>query len=181
MTLPALLDADVEHFVAEGWLLTRSHDDVDAVVAWVDEVSSWPDDGPWLHHRELTDDGPQLCRTENFVPFHEGLATLLTTGPMLQTASALLGEPAVLYKEKINYMASLSSPSAMARGSAPSNRPSIWASVRSGTKPKSVSPSTGAGRGLPITAVPTTTPSVSNATSVRLRFGSLTTRGCSTR
>jgi hypothetical protein len=103
MTLPALLDADVEHFVAEGWLLTRSHDDVDAVVAWVDEVSSWPDEGPWLHHRELTDVGPQLCRTENFVPFHEGLATLLTTGPMLQTASALLGEPAVLYKEKINY------------------------------------------------------------------------------
>jgi hypothetical protein len=103
MTLTALVDADVEHFVAEGWLLTRSHDDVDAVVAWVDEVSSWPDEGPWLHHRELTDVGPQLCRTENFVPFHEGLATLLTTGPMLQTASALLGEPAVLYKEKINY------------------------------------------------------------------------------
>ena len=58
MHSPALLDADVEHFVAEGWLLTRSHDDVDAVVAWVDEVAAWPDDGPWLHHRELTDVGP---------------------------------------------------------------------------------------------------------------------------
>ena len=57
----------------------------------------------WLHHREMTDDGPKLCRSENFVPFHDGLRALLTTGPMLDTASALLGEPAVLYKEKINY------------------------------------------------------------------------------
>src|SRR5688572_499019 len=103
MTTP-VLGADVEHFTEHGWLLTRSHDEVDAVVAWVEEVAAWPDgEGEWLHHRELTDDGPQLCRTENFVPFHEGLRTLLTTGAMLTTASALLGEPAVLYKEKINY------------------------------------------------------------------------------
>jgi hypothetical protein len=99
-----VLAADVEHFVEHGWLLTRSHDDVEAVQRWVAEVSSWADDdGEWLHHRELTDTGPQLCRTENFVPFHEGLRALLTTGAMLETASALLGEPAVLYKEKINY------------------------------------------------------------------------------
>lgn len=95
---------DGEHFREHGWVLTRSHDDVAAVAKWVDEVAAWPDgEGPWLHHRELTDAGPQLCRTENFVPFHEGLRTLLTTGAMLDTASALLGEPAVLYKEKINY------------------------------------------------------------------------------
>jgi hypothetical protein len=101
--MTTVLAADVEHFTEQGWLLTRSHDDVDAVVAWVDEVAAWPDDGPWLHHRELTDAGPQLCRTEDFVPYHDGLRALLTTGTMLTTASALLGEPAVLYKEKINY------------------------------------------------------------------------------
>jgi ectoine hydroxylase-related dioxygenase (phytanoyl-CoA dioxygenase family) len=99
-----VVSADVEHFTRLGWLRTRSHDDVAAVAAWVDEVAAWPDDdGEWLHHRELTDAGPQLCRTENFVPFHAGLRALLTEGPMLATASALLGEPAVLYKEKINY------------------------------------------------------------------------------
>ncbi len=99
-----VLAADVEHFTEHGWLLTRSHDDVDAVLRWVEEVAGWPDEaGEWLHHRELTDAGPQLCRTENFVPCHDGLRSLLTTGPMLATASALLGEPAVLYKEKINY------------------------------------------------------------------------------
>jgi len=99
-----ILDADVQHFTEHGWLLTRSHDDVDAVVSWVEEVAAWPDGvGEWLHHRELTDTGPQLCRTENFVPFHDELRALLTAGMMLVTASALLGEPAVLYKEKINY------------------------------------------------------------------------------
>jgi len=96
--------ADVEHFAEQGWLLAGGHPDVDALVAWVEEVAAWPDEaGEWLHHRELTDAGTQLCRTENFVPFHEGLRSLLTTGSMLATASALLGEPAVLYKEKINY------------------------------------------------------------------------------
>ncbi len=99
-----VLAADVEHFCDQGWVLTRSHDDVAAVQRWVSEVAAWPqDDGEWLHHLELTDTGPQLCRTENFVPFHADLRALLTTGPMLETASALLGEPAVLYKEKINY------------------------------------------------------------------------------
>jgi Phytanoyl-CoA dioxygenase (PhyH) len=95
---------DVEHFMEHGWVLTRSHDDVGAVQRWVDDVAAWADDdGPWLHHRELTDAGPTLCRTENFVPFHAGLRELLTAGTMLETATALLGEPAVLYKEKINY------------------------------------------------------------------------------
>ena len=95
---------DADHFAQHGWVLTRTHDRIDEVRAWVEEVAAWPDsDGPWLHHREMTDEGPKLCRSENFVPFHPGLRELLTTGPMLEAASALLGEPAVLYKEKINY------------------------------------------------------------------------------
>ena len=100
----SVTSADRARFAAEGWLLTRSQDDPAALIGWVEEVAAWPDDaGDWMHHRELTDTGPQLCRTENFVPFHPELRVLLTSGPMLATASALLGEPAVLYKEKINY------------------------------------------------------------------------------
>ncbi|MBX3314266.1 MAG: phytanoyl-CoA dioxygenase family protein [Actinobacteria bacterium] len=97
---------EVRSFRATGWLLTRTLDDdgVAALRTWVDEVAAWPDDGDgWMHHRELTDDGPKLCRSENLVPFHAGLRELLTTGSLLDTASALLGEPAVLYKEKVNY------------------------------------------------------------------------------
>jgi hypothetical protein len=94
----------VDYFREHGWVRATLPADPAVLVAWVEEVAAWPEDGgPWLHHRELTDAGPRLCRTENFVPFHEGLRALLTTGPMLDAASALLGEPAVLYKEKINY------------------------------------------------------------------------------
>src|SRR5205807_4109007 len=96
---------DVAQFAEHGWLLTRLLDDAGRVDLrrWVDEVARWPEDGDgWLHYRELTDDGPKLCRTENFVPFHAGLRALLTDGPMLATAAALLGEPAALYKEQIN-------------------------------------------------------------------------------
>jgi hypothetical protein len=100
------LVAGAAHFAETGWLLTQTLDaaGVTELRAWLDEIASWPDDGDgWMHHRELTDTGPQLCRSENLIPFHAGLRALLTTGPMLETASALLGEPAVLYKEKVNY------------------------------------------------------------------------------
>lgn len=96
----------VEHFTRTGWLLTRTLDDrdVEQLRGWVDEIAAWPDPGDgWLHHREMTDAGPQLCRSENLVPFHAGLRQLLTSGALLDFASALLGEPAVLYKEKLNY------------------------------------------------------------------------------
>jgi ectoine hydroxylase-related dioxygenase (phytanoyl-CoA dioxygenase family) len=98
-------DTLVQGFRERGWALTPTlgPDEAAELVRWVDEVAAWPDDGEWMHHRELTDSGAALCRTENFVPFHPGLRALLTTGPMLDVASALLGEPAVLYKEKVNY------------------------------------------------------------------------------
>ncbi len=78
--------AAVAHFAEHGWLLMSTLDaaGVSAVRGWVEEVASWPDDGDgWLHHRELTDAGPKLCRSENIVPFHDGLAELLTAGAML--------------------------------------------------------------------------------------------------
>ena len=100
-------DADaVDHFTRTGWLLTRAVDSagVASLQRSVDEIAAWADDdGDWLHYRELTATGPKLCRTENFVRFHEGLCQLLTSGHMIDVAAALLGEPALLYKEKINY------------------------------------------------------------------------------
>jgi hypothetical protein len=98
----------VDFFRANGWVMTRTldADGSEQLRVWIDEVMAWPDDaGQWIHYREMTDDGPRLCRTENFVPYHEGIRSLLTEGPMIDAASALLGEPAVLYKEKINYKA----------------------------------------------------------------------------
>ena len=104
---PAPTAAAVAFFAHHGWVITETLDPAGAaqVQTWVDEIMGWPDGGDWLHYRERTDTGPRLCRTENFVPFHAGLRALLTSGAMPEVASALLGEPAVLYKEKINYKA----------------------------------------------------------------------------
>jgi len=97
----------VEHFRRFGWVLTEplNPQTVAELRDWIGAVMAWPDEGPWLHYREETTNGPRLCRTENFIPFHDGLRSLLTQGELAETASLLLEEPAVLYKEKINYKA----------------------------------------------------------------------------
>ena len=96
----------VEHFRDVGWVHVRdravSHQAAE-LQAWAGEIAAWPDDGGWMHHRELTDHGPALCRTENMVPYHPALRDLLCTGSLVAAAGALLGEPAVLYKDKLNY------------------------------------------------------------------------------
>ena len=103
--------AAVNHFVRHGWVHVRPADGADLgahLQAWAAEVAAWPDgdgfaDGGWLHYHELTDTGPALCRSENLVPHHDGLRDLLCAGALADTASALLGETAVLYKDKLNY------------------------------------------------------------------------------
>ena len=95
----------IGHFQEHGWVLTQDlcDEDIAEIGIWVDEIAAtFGQDGPVLHHREMTDYGPKLARSENFVPIHAQLRNLLT-GRLAATASRLLGEQAVLYKEKINY------------------------------------------------------------------------------
>ena len=96
---------DVAFFREHGWLLVRSGSGVTPALLseWCDDVAHAANDGPGLHYREATADGPKLCRSEDFVPWHEGLRSLLTDGEVVATAAQLLEEPVVLYKEKINY------------------------------------------------------------------------------
>ena len=69
---------------------------------WVDEVSQ-SDDPRLMHHHEQTDAGPALARTEHFADVHPRLGALVTEGPVVAAGAELLGEPVVLYKEKINF------------------------------------------------------------------------------
>ena len=98
-------DAEAAHFDQQGWLLLDGLVGVAVgdLQAEVDRVASLPDDGPWEHHYEQTDAGTRLARTENFTPSSPLLAGLLRDGPIVEVAGQLLGEPALLYKEKINY------------------------------------------------------------------------------
>jgi ectoine hydroxylase-related dioxygenase (phytanoyl-CoA dioxygenase family) len=94
-------------FEEDGYVVLRQALDagrVAEIAGWVDEVAAWSGgDGPGLHHFEQTDHGPALARSEDLIDHHEGLRALLTAGLLLAQAGELLGEPAVLYKEKVNY------------------------------------------------------------------------------
>jgi hypothetical protein len=100
-----LTEAEREHFRKEGWVKVSGL--LDCTVAElqhaVDEVAALPEGGEWLHHFELTDFGPALARTENFIPFSPVLKKALVDGKIRTAAGELLGEEALLYKEKINY------------------------------------------------------------------------------
>lgn len=100
-----LTNADIEFFRLNGWLKIHpfNESEVADLIAMVDELQSVEEDIQWLNHYEMTDDGPKICRTENFVPFHQGLRDLLTTGVLPEAVGDVLGEPVFLYKEKINY------------------------------------------------------------------------------
>jgi len=98
---------DVAFFRDHGWLVLAGAFDADAVTAFdaaVDQVAGWATTGgPGLHHFEQTDAGAVLARSEDFVPHHEVLRQQICEGLISDVLSDLFGEPAVLFKEKINY------------------------------------------------------------------------------
>lgn len=108
MASAPITNEEIEFFKLNGWLLTRpfSPAETKQIVDWVGEVQIWQEDktnSSWFQYFELTHDGPKICRSENFIPYHEGLRRLLTESVLTATADLLLGEVSVLYKEKINY------------------------------------------------------------------------------
>jgi ectoine hydroxylase-related dioxygenase (phytanoyl-CoA dioxygenase family) len=101
-------ELDSASFHLHGYLLVYrflSEDKLAELRGWVDEIEAWPVDphAGWFQHDERGERGVVRTRTENFSPFHAGMRSLLTDGAIPAMAGALLGEPAVLYKEKINY------------------------------------------------------------------------------
>lgn len=103
-------EVDLGAWRRDGWLHQRgvlSAAEVAALAAWTEEVAARPGDPSrsdgLLQHYELTDVGAQLARSENLVPNHSGFAALIDTGRLPAIAAALLGEPVVTYKEKINH------------------------------------------------------------------------------
>lgn len=102
MNQKQLSDWRQDGFLAVAGLLNA--DETIELRRWIEEVAAWPatKEG-WLHHYEQTQSGVRLARSEYLLAFHDGLRKLLTTGIIPETAAQLLGEPVVLYKEKVNY------------------------------------------------------------------------------
>ena len=101
---------EIAAFHRDGYVLVRSFfqpDTAARLAAWASELAGRAEE-PGRQMMYFEDSGSQpgrrlLNRIENFCPFHAGFDALLT-GPGLRDAAAqLFGEPAVMFKDKINF------------------------------------------------------------------------------
>jgi ectoine hydroxylase-related dioxygenase (phytanoyl-CoA dioxygenase family) len=106
----ALRDEDIAAFAASGSVVLRGVFDAPAMAAigrWTDELAAAPEESGrhWVY-REPSKRDPAariVQRIENFCPFHAGYDRFIRHGRLIAMVSAVLGEPAVLFKEKINF------------------------------------------------------------------------------
>ena len=103
-------ERELAAFRRDGFLVVKGMfgpDEIARIIVWVDELRRSPEvTGRWMTYFEdhvLEPDTPMLDRIENFVPYHEELARMLGGEKLLGKVSELMGEPAVLFKDKINF------------------------------------------------------------------------------
>lgn len=73
---------------------------------WTEELQHWPETpGRWMKYFERGGSGNerQLCRVENFLPYHDGLRGLIEGSEVLSILETLMEEEPCLFKEKVNY------------------------------------------------------------------------------
>lgn len=105
-----LTAADLSHFQRTGWAVARGYftpQETAAISAWTDEILGWPEvPGRHMVYGEtsmLDPDRRIVQRIERFCPFHPGFDELVRRGRLIRSVERLLGAPAVLFKEKINF------------------------------------------------------------------------------
>lgn len=107
LTTPTLDADDLAAFERDGYLVKRggfSGPDMSRIAQWTDEVLALPEESgrQWVYHEKSRKDERDLVsRIENIAPFHDGFKTL--TDALKKPVAQLLGEPATLFKEKINF------------------------------------------------------------------------------
>ncbi|HZR80628.1 MAG TPA: phytanoyl-CoA dioxygenase family protein [Candidatus Binatia bacterium] len=104
----ALSAEDREHWTRHGWTWLRgflSARETADVARWTDEIAGWPETpGRWMRYYERAPDGRKmLARIENFLPYHEGMASLFAGPRLFDLLADCCGEPVVLFKDKINF------------------------------------------------------------------------------
>jgi hypothetical protein len=102
--------ATLEVFRRDGFVVVPGlfdEDETRRISAWTDELQGQPEvPGRCMMYFEpsLLHPGERvLQRIENFCPFHAGFAALCDGEKLRGFASRLFGEPAVLFKDKINF------------------------------------------------------------------------------
>jgi ectoine hydroxylase-related dioxygenase (phytanoyl-CoA dioxygenase family) len=95
---------------SDGFLVVRGFfgaETVAEVLDWTEELAAAPEMSGrhWVYHEDsLTEPGRRLVqRIENFCPFHAAFDRLVREGALPRWVGALMGGPALLFKEKINF------------------------------------------------------------------------------
>ncbi len=108
--IPDFDDAALARFGGDGFVAVPglfSSARLAELTAWVDELEAAGEKlgGAWFYHEESRRDAARkvLARIEYFDGYHAGLQALMHGPDLLGRAAALFGEPAVLFKEKINF------------------------------------------------------------------------------
>ena len=100
-----LTDIEKKFWKENSYLVKRGFfsDQIEEISHWVDETRRWPKDiSKYLHFFEMSDPS-SLSRIENFVPYHNQLGHILLSDEITMLISELMGEEAILYKDRINF------------------------------------------------------------------------------
>ena len=105
---PLITDDQIEAFERDGYLVVRggfNAAEMAQVARWTDELVAMPEVSGrhWVfHEKSLNGNGRDLInRIENIAPFHDGFAELAEA--LRAPVGRLLGEEAMLFKEKVNF------------------------------------------------------------------------------
>src|SRR3989475_2112154 len=100
----------IENFQRDGFVVVPGlfdEEEMRRISAWTDELQGLPETpGRCMMYFEpsLLHPGERvLQRIENFCPFHDGFAALCDGDKLRGSVSRLFGEPAALFKDKINF------------------------------------------------------------------------------
>lgn len=101
---------EIAGFERDGFVVVRGlfgADEMQRVSRWSDEVESWPEiPGKYMMYFEnsLLEPGKRIInRIENFYPYHDGFRVLFEDPRVMGRLTELFREPAVLFKDKINF------------------------------------------------------------------------------
>ena len=99
-------EESVKQYNKDGFLVMTNFltaDEKKKIFRYTDEILALNETaGKWMQYYEIVDGKKSLCRTENFLDYFPELDQLVR-GKITDAVSELLGESAVLYKEKVNF------------------------------------------------------------------------------
>ncbi|NND54325.1 MAG: phytanoyl-CoA dioxygenase family protein [Gammaproteobacteria bacterium] len=99
----------VNDFHATGFVIARglfNAEEMANIRSWTDDVQAWPETpGRHMMYFETCEDtGDRLLnRVENLLPYHQPFDDLANGSRMKGACAQLFGEPAVIFKDKINF------------------------------------------------------------------------------